>query len=185
VKDRQEAYMADALVALAEEGSARGGKERSSPRAMIHIRVDHAALVRGKRQGQEVCEIPGVGPIPVATARAYSSDAILAGVLADEADVTRVSHQGRTISARLRTALRERDRECVVPHCHNRYRLEIDHRVPVVPDGGPTAMANLARLCKPHHYMKTHLGYRLEGGPGEWRWISPEEGAGAGERGPP
>jgi uncharacterized protein DUF222 len=73
-RESQEAYLADALVALAENPSPT---ERSGPRALVHVRVDHAALVRGRTERGETCEIPGVGPIPVATARALSSDAIL------------------------------------------------------------------------------------------------------------
>jgi hypothetical protein len=104
-KERPDAYMADALVALVEQGSGEEAKSRSGPRAMIHVRVDHAALRRGKREGEEICEIPGVGPIPVATARALSSDAVLAAVLTEGADVKGVAHLGRTIPSRLRTAL--------------------------------------------------------------------------------
>ncbi|HZA27975.1 MAG TPA: HNH endonuclease, partial [Actinomycetota bacterium] len=113
-----------------------------------------------------ICEIPGVGPIPVATARALSSDAILAAVLTEGADVKAVSHLGRTIPARLRTALEARDPECVVPGCHSRYRLEIDHVKPLA-EGGRTSLDNLARMCRPHHHMKTILGFGLEGSPGK------------------
>ena len=173
-KDRQEAYLADALVALAQAPPG-GSNGASGPRAMVHVRVDHAALVRGQRKGDEICEIAGVGPIPVATARALSSDAILAAVLTEGADVKAVAHLGRTIPARLRTALEARDTECVVPACHNRYRLEIDHVKPLA-EGGPTSLDNLARLCRPHHHMKTLMGFRITGQPGKWKWIPPDEG---------
>jgi hypothetical protein len=151
---------------------------------MVHVRVDHAALLRGHRNGEETCEIPGIGPIPVATARALSSDAILAAVLTEGADVKAVAHLGRTIPARLRTALVARDTECAVPGCHNRYRLEIDHIKPVA-EFGPTSLDNLVRLCRPHHHMKTHLGFGLKGRPGRWKWVGPEERVGIAERGPP
>jgi hypothetical protein len=181
-KDRPEAYLADALVSLAEE--APNTKSPIGPRAMVHVRVDHAALLRGRRKGQETCEIAGIGPIPVATARALASDAILAAVLTEGADVKAVAHLGRTIPARLRTALQARDTECAVPGCHNRHRLEIDHIEPFA-EGGPTSLDNLVRLCRPHHHMKTNLGFRLVGGPGKWKWISPDETAATAERSPP
>lgn len=114
-RERQEAYLADALVALAENPSPTESTERSGPRATIHVRVDHAALVRGSTEPNETCEIPGVGPIPAATARALASDAILSTVITKGVDVAAVAHFGRTISARLRTALEARDTECVVP----------------------------------------------------------------------
>ena len=170
-REQPEAYLADALVALAHAGDA---KEASGPKAMVHVRVDHAALVRGHRNGDEVCEIDGIGPIPVATARALSSDAILSAVLTKGADVKAVAHLGRTIPARLRTALLARDTECALPGCHNQHRLEIDHIKPIA-EGGPTSLDNLARLCRPHHHMKTNLGFRLIGRPGKWKWIAPAD----------
>jgi hypothetical protein len=183
-KDRPDAYLADALVALAEDGSSTNTKGHSGPRTMVHVRVDHAALVRGRRKGEETCEIAGIGPIPVATARALASDAILAAVLTKGADVKAVAHLGRTIPARLRTALEARDTECAVPGCHNRHRLEIDHIEPFA-EGGPTSLDNLVRLCRPHHHMKTNLGFRLNGRPGKWKWIAPHESTASAERAPP
>ena len=37
-----------------------------------------------------------------------------------------------------------------------------------------TKLDALARLCRFHHAQKTHEGYRLEGGPGHWRWLQPD-----------
>src|SRR5205814_5984393 len=62
---------------------------------------------------------------------------------------------------------------CVVPGCHTRDGLEIDHIVPFA-EGGATCLANLCRLCRWHHYLKTHQGCRVTGGPGDWRWELPE-----------
>jgi hypothetical protein len=171
-RENPEAYLADALVSLARAPS--NDSKASGPKAMVHVRVDHAALVRGHRNGDEVCEIDGIGPIPVATARALSSDAILSAILTKGADVKAVAHLGRTIPARLRTALQARDTECAVPGCHNRHRLEIDHIEPFA-EGGPTSLDNLVRLCRPHHHMKTNLGFRLVGRPGTWKWIAPDD----------
>ena len=36
--------------------------------------------------------------------------------------------------------------------------LEIDHRIPFA-EGGATTMDNLPRLCRWHHYLKSHKGY--------------------------
>ena len=171
-RENPEAYLADALVSLAH--TTFSDPKASGPKAMVHVRVDHAALVRGQRNGDEVCEIDGIGPIPVATARALSSDAILSAILTKGADVKAVAHLGRTIPARLRTALQARDTECAVPGCHNRHRLEIDHIEPFA-EGGPTSLDNLVRLCRPHHHMKTNLGFRLVGRPGKWKWIAPDD----------
>jgi len=68
-----------------------------------------------------------------------------------------------------------RDRACVVPGCNKRVGLEIDHYRVAFADGGETKLENLARICRFHHYLKTHAGYRLTGAPGAWRWLTPTE----------
>jgi hypothetical protein len=110
----------------------------------------------------------------VAAARRLASDAILKVLVTDGADVRAVAHAGRSVPARLRSALEARDPTCVVPGCDVRQELEVDHVVPWA-DGGPTALANLARLCHWHHYLKTHRRYRLGGGPGSWTWSGPAD----------
>ena len=147
-------------------------------RAPYHVRVDHTAFRRGHVEAGETCEIPGIGPIPVATARALAADAVISAVVADGVDVKAVAHLGRTIPAHVRTALIARDPACVVPGCHTRDGLEIDHIVAFAA-GGATCLANLCRLCRWHHYLKTHHGGRLTGGPGDWGWQLPVD-----ERGP-
>jgi len=142
------------------------------PRTMVHVRVDHAALVRGHTKPGEVCEIPGIGPIPVEVARDLAGDSILTVLLTDGVDVTAVAHAGRTIPASVRRALIERDPVCVVPGCEVRDGLEIDHVVPFG-EGGGTTLANLVRLCHWHHYLKTHQRHRLERRGRQWAWIPP------------
>jgi hypothetical protein len=171
-RESSEAYAADALVELAT------GSEPRSPRAMVHVIVDHRALASGRARSDQRCEIPGVGRIPAATARALAGDAIIKAIVTKGSDVQRVVHLGRTIPAHIRTALEVRDQSCVVPDCHARRGLEIDHRIPYA-EGGPTTLENLARLCRWHHYQKTHLGYRLRGEPGAWDWITPTDQEGA------
>lgn len=141
---------------------------------MVHVRVDHEALMRGHAEPGEVCEIPGIGPIPVEVARRLAVDSILSVLVTDGVDVTTVSHPGRTIPASLRRAITERDQVCVVPGCGLREGLEIDHTDPYG-NGGPTRLDNLARLCHWHHYLKTHQRHRLERLGKEWRWIAPED----------
>ena len=167
---------ADALVALVArgaEGSAAGAAPRG-PRALVHLRVDVAALRRGEVGPGECCEIPGVGPVPLAVARELLGDAVVKLVVADGVDVTSICHLGRSIPAALRTALAERDPCCVVPGCGVAHGLEIDHRIVPFKDGGPASMENLARLCRHHHALRTHRGFRLEGGPGHWEWLGPD-----------
>ena len=163
-----EAYAADSLMALCEKASnasskpAHGVSETKARRsnAVINIRVDIDALKRGHTEHGEICEIAGVGPIPVATATEYLGEAFLKLLVIDGTDVRTIAHMGRAIPAKARTALEERDRVCQVPTCDMAIGLEIDHIVPFA-KGGAASLENLVRLCKRHHLQKTHDGYRL------------------------
>lgn len=188
-RDPYDALAADALIGMAEDSrsaaaSQAGQAGGNRPPAVVHVRVDHDALSRGTTEPGEICEIPGVGPVPVATARALAADAYLSVIVTRGADIRAVVHAGRTISARLRTALLDRDASCVVPGCDEKDRLEIDHIVPIS-EGGGTTLDNLARLCQWHHYLKTHQGYRLRGEPGGWMWEHPPHKIAPGEKPPP
>ena len=178
-----DAYRADALVALARAGRDGTGSGGRGPRNTVHVVIDHAALVRGEAEATERCEVAGVGRVPVGVVRALADDAFLTAVVTDGIDVARVAHLGRHPTAHQRSALAVRDPECVVAHCHVRVGLEIDH---VEPWSATriTKLDALARLCRFHHAQKTHEGYRLEGGPGHWRWLKPD-GSEAVPRPPP
>lgn len=130
------------------------------PRATVVVRVDVAAFLRGHPEPGERCELDGTGPVPVTMARALASDAFLALCFHRAGDIQAVTHLGRTVNRRLRTALVERDRACVVPGCGSTTALEIDHVVPLAEDG-PTALDNLALLCHHHHFLKTYGGWTL------------------------
>ncbi|HEY2562750.1 MAG TPA: HNH endonuclease signature motif containing protein, partial [Acidimicrobiales bacterium] len=90
-------------------------------------------------------------------------------------DIASVTHVGRTVRAPLRRALIERDQTCVIPGCDVTEGLQIDHRIIPVVENGETALWNLARLCRHHHHLRHHGGFRLEGGPGDWQWLPPEK----------
>jgi hypothetical protein len=173
-EEPQRALAADALVRLTCRRDPEGGPggTSSGPATMVHVRVDHEALMRGHLETGEICEIPGIGPIPVEVARRLAADSILSVLLTDGVDVTSVAHAGRIIPNAIRTALTERDPICVVPGCDVREGLEIDHVLPFT-DGGPTSLANLARLCHWHHYLKTHQRHRLRRVNDEWEWQPP------------
>ena len=147
-------------------------------KAVVHLRVDLDALRRGSVATGDTCEIPGVGPVPIETARELLGDALIQLVITNGVDVTTICHLGRSIPAPLKTALIERDRTCVVPGCDAANGLEIDHWAVSFAHGGPASLANLARLCGHHHYLRTHRGFQLGGGPGRWSWTPPvQEGS--------
>jgi hypothetical protein len=166
------AYAADGLVSLADDAVLGTGTGVARP--TVVLRVDLAALKRGETEGEEVCEIAGVGPVPLATAHRALGDALVKLVIADGHDVANVCHLGRSVPAHLVTALEERDRTCAVPKCETTTRLEVHHRVPFS-DGGPTQLSNLVRICTWHHDLLTYEGWTLEGKPGAWSWHPPPD----------
>ncbi len=195
-----EAYRADALLALvtgqgilrpnrratgaedcrtegaedcATEGDAPADRGPAS-KPTVHVRVDLDALRRGAVSDGELCEIPGVGPVPVEWARQLLGTALCELVITNGVDVTTIYRMGRHIPARLYSALMERDPMCVVPGCDTRLGLENDHWLTSFSDGGMVSMENIARLCNRHHRLRTHHGFQLLGGPGKWRWVAPE-----------
>jgi hypothetical protein len=173
-REHPSAYAADALVELIC-GAEQSGKP--GPNTMAHLLVDFSALKRGWREAGETCEIPGVGTVSVATATELLGDAVMRFVIRNGADVTTVTSPTRTIPASVRQAVLARDVECIIPGCEVTHGLEIDHWRVTVADGGPSQLDNLCGICKHHHYLKTHCGYTLTGGPGQWKWNPPPEPA--------
>jgi hypothetical protein len=179
-RDRPPTTASTASTASDSTTGARGATRPSTigrsrpPTTLMHLRVDLAALRRGSLEEGETCEIPGVGPVPLATATNELGDAVLKVIVTNGVDVTGICHLGRAVPAHLRTALEDRDERCVVPGCDVSQGLEIDHyRIGFAQDG-PTELWNLCRLCRWHHYLKTHCDYVLAGEPGSWEWNPPD-----------
>jgi hypothetical protein len=186
LREAHDAYMADALVRLCRAGRAvaSGSSAPDSleehrateqvnrvPRAEIVLHVDVEALRRGQLEPGERCEIEGVGPVPVSTVEYLFGNAWTKLIITRGVDIASVTHLGRNITAHQDSALRVRDRVCSVPGCGISYGLERDHIVEVQ-DHGPTELDNLVRLCKRHHYLKTHRFWRLIGRPGAYEWVN-------------
>jgi hypothetical protein len=157
--------------------SRRQRRKTNSPRALVRIRLDLEALLRGHAIVGETCSIPGVGPVPVAAVRALLGDALLELVITRGVDVTTVVSDSRYVRKALQIALEERDQVCCVPGCDRSDPLERDHWQVDFGADGPTSIDNLARLCSFHHDQKTHRGWVLDGGPGQWRFFKPDRTA--------
>jgi hypothetical protein len=160
------AYAADALVALASEGPCKPVE--------VRVTVDSAAVARGHTKAGERCEIKGVGPVPVTTARALLDDAAVTVMTRDGDDITAVSSPKRTIPTKVRRALEARYPSCGVPACANSEFLEIDHIV-ALEDHGRTELDNLWRLCSHHHRLKTYAGWTVVGQNGDRDLVPPDD----------
>ena len=157
------AYRFDALMSFFETDASPGG---AKAKVDLLIRIDFAALLRGVTTGDEVCEIAGVGAVPVALAVEYLGEAALKFVLTDGVDIKAVAHYGRNIRSPLRSALAWKYRSCAVPGCDATLGLELDHLLPVG-KAGPTSLENLAPKCRYHHDEKTRRDY--PNGTAAWR----------------
>ena len=120
-----EAHRLDAFLALMAEAGGSTGPSGPAPRAVVL--VDAEALRRGTTQGDELCEIDGIGPVSVDAATELIGDAGLQFVIKDGMDVRTVTGTTRVIRDRINIALLVRDRHCVVPTCGKRFGLERDH----------------------------------------------------------
>jgi hypothetical protein len=137
------------------------------------VRVDYEALVRGALEAGETCEIAGLGPIPVATARDLLGESTLHLVITKGVDVASVTHLGRAPNAAQRVAMLWQMPMCSVAGCPRRARLEYDHGIPFA-ESPETVLGNLRPLCGYHHDLKSELGWDLAAGKGRRPMVPPD-----------
>ena len=97
-RESERAYMADGLLAMARaaaEYRKRTTADAPAIRPHFVFRIDIGPVLRGGVEPGEVCEIPGVGPVDVHTARHYLPEAILDFVVHEGIDVKTVAHAKR------------------------------------------------------------------------------------------
>jgi hypothetical protein len=127
-----------------------------------------------------VCEIPGVGPVPVAHARHVLSHGLLELVLHDGKDVRTIVTRTRHVPEALKIAIQERDQHCKVRGCDATEHLE-RHHTDAFAEHGVTSYEVLGRLCPDHHHLVTHCGYSIEvHDDGTWSLHPPDEQRDAG-----
>jgi hypothetical protein len=177
IKEPAAAHMADALVAMAERSRCIPPDAfRPGPSALVHLRLDLAALERGHLGKGEICEVPGIGPVSLKAARDLLADSRQV-IIAVENDDIRMVKGGRTHHPRqaARAVYERDDYRCVVPGCNTHHdRIDIDHTTGVK-QGGPTTIYNLGLLCHHHHRLKTFHGYRLQHYRHRWIWLGPND----------
>jgi hypothetical protein len=181
----EEAYLADGLLAAcraatgaptADATDAKGRRVRKATPTKVIVRIDWDALLRGCPIEGEVCEIAGLGPVPVSVVRAVmaSGDAFLAGVVTKGVDVHNVFHLGRKPTAYHDTALEWLSPECTTEGCNHTARLERDHRVDWA-HTKVTLLRWLERHCEHCHDKKTRHGWALVEGHGKRPLVPPDD----------
>ena len=121
-------------------------------------------------------QLAGYGPIPASVARELASDAqwkrfITEPQTGNLLDFGRESYEP---PQRLKDFLIARDRTCRFPGCRRSALLsDLDH-AESWESGGSTSPDNLGALCRRHHRLKTHDGWKIESfSDGSCTWISP------------
>ena len=121
-------------------------------------------------------QLAGYGAIPASVARALASDGKWQRFITDPQTGTLLDF-GREIyepPQALVDFLIARDRTCRFPGCRqSAARADLDH-AQSWDTGGETSAANLGALCRRHHRLKTHGGWKLKSHPdGSCTWTSP------------
>jgi hypothetical protein len=192
-EEPHEAYAFDALMEIARraanpashpdpeadaepaEATSPKKKAKATPAEYLGIiRVDHSALVRGSVAGDEVCEIVGLGPIPVSVAREKLGDAILKLVITKGVDVANVTHLGRGVTVAQQVALWWQAPGCTRSGCTRTYWLENDHREDWIKTKH-TRLDETDPLCGHDHDLKTHKGWALVIGTGKRPMVPPHD----------
>jgi hypothetical protein len=168
-----EAHLADTVerLLLGEPGGGvpASGRQGVRPEKKVIAVIDVGALNRGAVEPGETCEIAGIGPVAVSAVRRLLSDAFLTLVFRKGDDIGNVTHLGRQVTARQRTALEARGCRC--ERCGSKYLLDIDHN-----EGWAlthdTRLEDLSWACWHCHELKTRHDLRFEGPPGRKRLVT-------------
>jgi hypothetical protein len=173
--ETHDAYRFDALVELGRRALHldSDGVQKKPTKPVTRIRVDLTRLLDHDTAAPgEVCEIPGVGPVPVAHAREVLPHGLLELVVTDGIDVQTVVSTTRHIPTALKIALDERDQRCRVEGC-DRTHLE-GHHVIDFADEQVTTYQRIGGVCDLHHDLLTYRGFTIRVNPdGSWTLLPP------------
>jgi hypothetical protein len=123
------------------------------------VQVGLQSLLAGRTLPGETCEIPGVGPVPVAHAREVLSHGLLELVISDGVDVQAVVSTTRHIPKALKIAIDVRDGgRCKVRDCDHTRSIERHHTLGFA-ENRITRYQVLGGVCPDHHDLITHRGY--------------------------
>lgn len=121
------------------------------------------------------CELRGGSPVPKALAFELCANATeWERALTDPISDVPLAVDRYRPSEGMRRVLALRDQRCRFPGCRQRAEAcDLDHTVDAAA-GGPTALGNLAHLCRWHHTLKHHTGLAVaQLGGGRLRWTTP------------
>jgi hypothetical protein len=169
---------ADILCDLLIEGdSSAHPAEARGIRATVVVTVPVLSLLDDAVATANPAVVEGIGPIPIERARELSGGAdgwMRVLTHPETGAVLSVGREQYRPPPSLRRLIRWRADRCMAPGCGMpASRCEIDHTI-AWQDGGTTALGNLHPLCKGHHTIKHHGGWRVvHRDDGALEWTSP------------
>ncbi|WES64672.1 DUF222 domain-containing protein [Microbacter sp. GSS18] len=172
---------ADILGDLLIDGDTRAiPAEARGIRATVVVTVPALSLLEDDHpEGADPAVVEGAGPIPHARARELcggSKDWMRVLTHPETGMVLSVGRDRYQPPKMLYDLVKWRADRCMGPGCvMPASRCEVDHTLAWI-DGGTTSLDNLAPLCKGHHTIKHHGGWRIRQVPdsgGAIEWTSP------------
>jgi hypothetical protein len=179
--ETHDAYRFDALVELGRRAlhvDSNDAPKATQPVTRLRVSLGRLLGHESPAPGEELCEIPGVGPVPVAHAREVLPHGLLELVITDGVDVQTVVSTTRHIPKALKIALEERDQRCRVQGC-DRTHLEGHHIIDFAKEQ-LTTYQRIGGACDLHHDLITYGGYTIGVNPdGSWTLVPPQGSAAA------
>jgi len=173
--DPMDAHRADAMTAIAALFLATNEDQvmNHGRPITVNLTIDLPTLLGlSENPGQ----LSGYGAIPAAVARELAADGKWRKFITDPTtgNLLDYGRESYLPPQALRDFLLARDRTCRFPGCRRSgLKGEIDHAIPWE-EGGETSPSNLGLLCKRHHQLKTHGGWKLESfEDGSCEWTTP------------
>src|SRR5690554_644023 len=164
-----------AELLLAGEPSTGDGSPHALARAItaeVAIMIPVMTLLG---RSDEPATLTGHGPIGINEAAALAAEApSLTRILTHPVSGQVLAVDTYRPSEKLRRHLRIRDGRCRFSTCNRPPgRCDLDHTI-AAEIGGPTSAENLAHLCRGHHTLKHHGGWKAQQiSPGVLEWTSP------------
>ena len=162
---------ADSIALVRPQASEKSARKNSA--MTINVIVDLPTLLG---LAENPAELSGYGPIPATLARELAASHQWRRFISDPitGELLEVGREKYQPPAALIEFINARDKTCRFPGCRRAAELsDIDHAIPW-DEGGQTSPANLGALCRRHHRLKTHGGWKISSNAdGSCTWTSP------------
>jgi len=130
----------------------------------LTIDLDFPSFAAGRTVPGGHCEIPGLGPVPVALAHSVAPEAVINLIIRQGVDVRALVTCSQSVTPRMQVALDAMYPTCGERSCDIRYGLE-NHHITEYSLVHETRIENIVPLCQYHHDLVTYRSFTLIRGP--------------------